>query len=57
MLRPDLQYVVEEDNEAFRQEIAEYDARKERERLREVSQGRPAMQSERDILTLLLGTE
>ena len=33
-LQPDLQYIVEEDNEVFRQEIAEYDARKEREKLK-----------------------
>ena len=38
VLQPDLQYIVDEDNAAFRQEIAEYDARKERDRLREVSQ-------------------
>ena len=37
VLQPDLQSIVEEDNAAFRQEIVEYDARKERERLREVS--------------------
>ena len=37
MLQADLQCMVEEDNAAFRQEIAEYDSRKERERLREVS--------------------
>ena len=34
----DLQYIVEEDNMAFRQEMDEYDARKER--IKEASQVR-----------------
>ena len=36
-LPEDLKEMVGEDNEAFRQEKAEYDARREQERLREVS--------------------
>ena len=36
VLPHDLQCTVDEDNTGFRQEMAEYDARKERDRLREV---------------------
>ena len=36
-LPADLESTVEEDNEAFRQEMVEYDAKQEQERLKQVS--------------------